>query len=274
MLFMLLAAFQAGPVAHAPDAASAETRATGSWRFSRSSPTTDLLARQSLSADRKYEFYFTRAIYSSGYGGFRRRGNAWATDYPKADEQFLSVLGRLARELDSFPQDHAMQLEDPNLRLFPFLYAVEVGAMGLSDGEVQALRSYLLAGGFLIVDDFWGSWEWQNFEENIRRVLPEYEIVDLPISHPLFHTYYEIEQVLQVPNLNNGCRGGPYSEGDGYVPAVKAIFNEKGRMLVLISWNSDLGDAWEWMEQACYPLQMSTYAYQLAVNTIIYAMSH
>jgi hypothetical protein len=232
----------------------------------------DYQARQAFSADQKHEFYFTRAIYSDYRGGFRRRG-AWDTDYPKADEQFLAVLGRLARELDSYPDDNAMPLEDPNLRLFPFLYAVEVGAMALSQGEVQALRSYLQAGGFLIVDDFWGSYEWQNFEENIRRVLPEYEIIDLPISHPIFHTYYEIEEVLQVPNINNGCRGGPYSEGDGYVPAVRAILNEKGRMLVLISWNSDLGDAWEWMERDCYPLRMSTYAYQLAVNTIIYAMT-
>jgi hypothetical protein len=225
---------------------------------------------------RKYEFYFTRAIYSSGYFGYGygRRGGSWAVDYPKADQQFLSVLGRLARTLDSYPNDNAMRLDDPNLRYFPFLYAVEVGRMDLSDPEVQGLRSYLLAGGFLIVDDFWGSYEWSNFEENIRRVLPEYEIVDVPLTHPIFHAYYEIDEVLQVPNYNNGCAGGPYYERDGIVPRVRGIFNERGRLLVLISWNSDLGDAWEWMELACYPLPMSTYAYQLGVNTIVYAMSH
>jgi hypothetical protein len=227
---------------------------------------------------RKHEFYFTRAVYSSGWGGFRgygrRSSGAWAVDYPKADQQFTTVLGRLARELDTFQGENAVRLDDPNLRNFPFLYAVEVGYMGLSDPEIEGLRNYLLAGGFLIVDDFWGSAEWANFEENIRRVLPEYEIVDLPMTHPIFHSYYEIEQVLQVPNYNNGCAGGPYHERDGYVPMVRAIFNERGRLLVLISWNSDLGDAWEWMELACYPLPMSTYAYQLGVNTIIYAMSH
>jgi hypothetical protein len=229
---------------------------------------------------RKHEFYFTRAIYSSGMGGYGYRGfrgrggGSWATDYPKADSQFLAVLGRLARELDSYDGEHAVRLDDPELRKFPFLYAVEVGRMGLTDDEIKGLREYLLAGGFLIVDDFWGTYQWANFEENIRQVLPEYAIVDVPISHPVFHSYYDINEVLQVPNISNGCSGGPYYEQDGYTPMVKGIFDEHGRLLVLISFNSDLGDAWEWMEQSCYPLPMSTYAYEFAVNTIVYAMSH
>lgn len=222
---------------------------------------------------RRNEFYFTRAIYSDG--SYRRRGNgAWATDWPKADIQFLSVLRRLAREIDANPQDNAVPLSDPNLRRFPFVYAVEVGNMALTDVEVASLRNYLLAGGFLFVDDFWGTYEWENFADNIRRVLPEYTIVDLPLTHPLFNTYYEIAQIEQVPNIGNGCRGGPYYERDGYDPMIKAIFDQNERMMVLISFNSDMGDAWEWMEQACYPLKMSTYAYEFAVNTIIYSMSH
>lgn len=262
-----------------PEALTEARLATGSWRFTPPGHLTNRLARAAPQVNRKYEFYFTRAVYSDGYSGMggygrRRGGGSWDTDWPKADEQFLSVLGRLARELDSYERDNPVRLDDPNLRLFPFLYAVEVGHMGLPDSEVQGLRNYLLAGGFLIVDDFWGTYEWENFEQNIMRVLPEYRIVDLPLSHPLFHSYYVIDEVLQVPNYRNGCAGGPYYERDGYVPAVRAIFNERGRMLVLISWNSDLGDAWEWMELACYPLKMSTYAYQLGVNTIIYAMSH
>ncbi len=224
----------------------------------------------------KHEFYFTRAIYSSGGGrGFRGRGrqDAWATDWPKADLQLLSVLSRLAHELDAYDDHHEIRLDDPNLRLFPFIYAVEVGAMYLSDLEIKGLREYLLAGGFLIVDDFWGWGQWQQFEANIKAALPEYQIVELPITHELFRAYYEIEEIRQVPSINNGCSGGSYSEsGDG--PSVHAIFNEKGRLLVLISFNSDLGDAWEWMEQACYPLREATYAYQLIVNTIVYAMSH
>ena len=227
---------------------------------------------------RRNEFYFTRAIYSDGrsMNGFGRGGGrgAWSTDWPKADEQFLSVLQRLAREIDSNPKDNAVRLDDPNLRRFPFVYAVEVGNMALSDGEVKALRDFLIAGGLLFVDDFWGTYEWENFEYNIRRVLPEYQIVDLPLSHPLFHSYYDIKAIEQVPNINNGCRGGPYSERDGYIPVIRAIFDDKQRLMVLISHNSVMGDAWEWMEQACYPLRMATYAYEFAVNAIVYTMSH
>jgi len=211
-------------------------------------------------------------MYSSGgYGGW---GRSWATDYPKGDQQFVAVLQRLVRELDIYGREHAVRLDDPELRKFPFLYAVEVGRMSLTNDEVRGLRQYLLAGGFLIVDDFWGSYEWQNFAENISRVLPEYAVVDLPLSHPIFHTYYEIKEILQVPYSGRACAGAPYYEQDGYVPYVKGIFDEKGRLLVLISWNSDLGDAWEWMELSCYPLTHSTYAAQLGVNVILYAMSH
>ncbi|MGH7470432.1 MAG: DUF4159 domain-containing protein [Longimicrobiales bacterium] len=246
--------------------------AGGAWRLALPHERAKLAAALASFGTRKHEFYFTRAMYSSGgFGGF---GRSWATDYPKGDQQFVAVLQRLIRELDTFGSDHAMRLDDPELRRFPFLYAVEVGRMDLTDSEVRGLRDYLKAGGFLIVDDFWGTYEWMNFAENITRVLPEYAIVDLPLTHPLFHIYYDIKEILQVPYHGRGCSGGPYWEQDGYVPYVKAIFDDKGRMLVLISWNSDLGDAWEWMELACYPLTHSTYAAQLGANTIIYAMSH
>jgi hypothetical protein len=226
----------------------------------------------SAGTERRHAFYLTRAIYSSG--GFGGYGRSWAVDYPKGDQQFVAVVQRLLREIDVYASDNSVQLDDPKLRLFPFLYAVEVGRMSLTDTEVKGLRDYLMAGGFLIVDDFWGTYQWQNFENNIRRVLPEYPIVDLPLTHEIFHTFYDIKEILQVPFSGNACSGAPYYEQDGYVPMVKGIFDERGRLLVLISWNSDLGDAWEWMELACYPLTHSKYASQLGVNTIIYAMSH
>jgi hypothetical protein len=227
-------------------------------------------------ASQHHEFYFTRAVYSNGMGGYGFRGRgSWSTDYPKADQQFLSVLNRLARNIDAFEEEHPVRLDDPDLRRFPYLYAVEVGKMGLTDPEIQGLRSYLLAGGFLFVDDFWGLYEWGNFVANISRVLPEYKIVDMKLDHALFHSYYDIQKFLQVPNVSNGCAGGPYYESyDDTEPRIRGIFDEKGRLLVLISYNSDLGDAWEHMELSCYPLDRSTFAYEFAVNTIIYAMSH
>lgn len=223
--------------------------------------------------ERRHEFYFTRAIYSDGR--MSRWGNdSWAVDYPKADLQLMYVLQRLAPYIDMYGNENAIRLDDPEIRRYPFLYAVEVGWMNLTPAEITGLREYLLAGGFLIVDDFWGSRQWRNFELNIRRVLPEYQIVDLPLEHPLFKTYYEIKELIQVPNVGNARRGGPTWEQDGYDPHVRGIFDEHGRLMVLINFNTDLGDAWEWAEQPYYPLKYSTYAYQVAVNAIVYAMSH
>ena len=222
--------------------------------------------------ERRHEFYFTRAIYSDGR--MSRWGNgSWATDYPKADLQLMYVLQRLAPYIDMYPNENAIRLDDPEVRRYPFLYAVEVGWMSLTPEEITGLRDYLLAGGFLIVDDFWGVWQWRNFEENIRRVLPEHRIVDLPLDHPLFTTYYEIRELLQVPNVGNARRGRTSEQG-GTVPHVRGIFDGHGRLMVLINFNTDLGDAWEWAEQPYYPLKYSTYAYQVAVNAIVYAMSH
>ncbi len=224
----------------------------------------------------RWPFYWTRAVYSGGgrgwYGG-GRRGGSWATDYPKGDRQFLIVLKRLVR-LNAYDWENAIRLDDPDLRRFPMLYAVEVGRMNMTDEEVEGLRSYLEAGGFLIVDDFWGTREWAQFEWNIRRVFPDRPIVDLELSHPLFSAYYDIEEILQVPNINNGASGYRTHERDGYVPYVRGIMDDDGRLMVVINWNTDLGDAWEWAESPMYPLEYSTFAYELGANMIVYGMSH
>lgn len=222
--------------------------------------------------DSQHAFYFTRAIYSSQGRGWRRGRGDWATDFPKADLQFLVVLRRLAR-IDAYDQENAIRLDDPEVRRFPFLYMLEVGDMALTPPEQQGLRDYLLAGGFLVIDDFWGSREWANFQYEIQRVLPEYPMVELDLDHPIFSAYYQIDEILQVPAISNIQRGRT-SEADGYVPHVLGIHDDRGRLMVLINWNTDLGDAWEWAEQPTYPLKYSTFAFQIAVNFIIYAMSH
>ncbi len=216
------------------------------------------------------EFHFSRAIY--GGGGDGDWGPRWAVDFPKADRQFLVALERLT-VVDAFPSDHAIGFDDPRLRDYPFLYVLEVGALELDEHEVRALREYLLAGGFLVVDDFWGSWAWQHFEAQMRRVFPERPIVDLPLDHPVFHAFYDIGEVLQVPNVHQ-ARGGPTHEYDGRVPHVRGIFDDSGRLMVMVNWNTDLGDAWEWADNPDYPLRYSTYAYEIGINFVVYALSH
>ncbi|MCI0433427.1 MAG: DUF4159 domain-containing protein [Gemmatimonadetes bacterium] len=219
--------------------------------------------------DVPHAFYFTRGIYSSWGRGWR---GSWAVDWPKSDCQFNIVLRRLTG-IDAYPEPNGVALDDPELRRFPFLYVLEVGSMDLSPAEVEGLRSYLLAGGFMMVDDFWGTQEWLNFEYQMQRVFPEFPIVELTLDHELFRAFYNVKEVLQVPNVRN-ARYGITSERDGYVPYVKAIFDNENRLMVVINQNTDLGDAWEWAEQPDYPLKYSTYAFQVGVNSIIYSMSH
>jgi hypothetical protein len=225
-----------------------------------------------------HNFYFTRAAYTGlsrgGWrGGYGRGGQSWQTDYPKADRQFLAVLKRLTG-VDAYEMEHPVRLDDPELRRFPFLYAVEVGHMDLTDEDVKGLHDYLMAGGFLVCDDFWGTREWAVFERNIHRVLPGYPIVDLPKDHPIFSSFYDVRDIIQVPNVAQGESGGPTYEQDGYDPHVRGIFDEKGRLLVVINWNTDMGDGWEWAEQPRYPLRFSSYAYRMGANYIVYSMSH
>lgn len=216
------------------------------------------------------EFYFTRAAYT-GYGF--RNFSSWSVDFPKADRQFLIGLRRLTN-LDAYEAENPIQLTDPNLGRYPFLYAVEVGYMALSELEVLGLRRYLLAGGFLVIDDFWGSFEWENFELEFERILPGRKAMDIPRDHPVFSCFYNVHEIVQVPNVGQGIAGGPTWEKDGYTPVLRGIFDDQGRLMVVINWNTDLGDAWEWAENPYYPLRFSTYAYQMGVNFIIYGMSH
>jgi uncharacterized protein DUF4159 len=213
------------------------------------------------------EFYFTRAAYT----GYWSRN--WAIDYPKADRQFMVGVRRLLTHLDASPDEHPVRLDDPDLNRFPFLYAVEVGRMALTEPEVLGLRRYLQAGGFLVVDDFWGTREWANFEDEIRQVLPGCTIIDLPKDHPVFSAFYDIREFYQVPNVGNAMAGRTW-EKDGFTPFYRGIQDDKGRLIVAINANTDLGDAWEWAEVPEYPLKYSTFAYQMGVNLIVYSMSH
>jgi len=237
-----------------------------------------------------HEFRFTRAIYSEGGSGafaFRRGGDilgdtgpAWSIDYPGADRHMMIVAKRLSN-LDACEWENPVALNDPDLRRYPFLYSLEWGFASLTDAEVRGLRDYLMAGGLLMLDDFWGTAEWVNFERQIRRVLPDHEIVSVPPDHVLFRVYYTIEgEILQIPNAGSGraigmgYRGARSSERDGYEAHVRGIFDKNGRLMVVINWNTDLGDALEWAEDPYYPLQFSTFAAQLFLNTIMYAMTH
>jgi hypothetical protein len=217
------------------------------------------------------EFTFVRVVFAGlGPWGYYK---AWYTDWPKADRQFILGVRRLTN-IRVAEQGKTIGLTDPEIFRYPFIYSVECGHWNLTEAEVSGLREYLKRGGFLFCDDFWGSWEWENFQKNISRVLPGAAIVDIPLNHPVFHSYYDIGQLVQTPNVGNAIYSSQTYEQDGVVPQCRGIFDEQGRLFVIINWNTDLGDAWEWADLPGYPAKFSTYAYKIGINAIVYAMSH
>jgi hypothetical protein len=213
------------------------------------------------------EFTFARLVYSGGWGP-----NNWATDAPKADVTFLAGIKRLTN-LDVRDSHFFLPLSSKEVFKYPFLYAVEVGYLQLSPEEAGLLREYLLRGGFLVVDDFHGTYEWANFEEQIRKVFPACRIEEVPLSHPVFHCFFDVEELSQIPGVQFLYSGHTY-EKDGYDPHFRGIFDDSGRLMVMINFNSDLGDAWEWADVPYYPEKYSSAAYRLGINYIVYSMTH
>jgi hypothetical protein len=219
----------------------------------------------------RFPFYWTRAVYTSG--GFGRRGGGgdrWAVDFPKSDQQFLIVIKRLMN-LKAYDWENPVYLADPVLRKFPMVYMLEVGGMNLREDEIEGLRGYMDAGGFVVVDDFWGQDQWDVFEFNMRRVYPDKQFVDLTLDHPLYSAYYKIDHVEMTPAIGNEIQR---TECYGCYTQVKGMYDDQGRLMMVVNFNTDLGDAWEHAENPRYPLETSTYAFEMGANLIAYAMSH
>jgi hypothetical protein len=224
-------------------------------------------------ANEKTEFAFARLRYPSFRGGYYWRGpGSWATDYPKADRQFVQGVRRLTR-LHTRSVEQVVDLDGDEVYNWPWIYAVEVGYWGLSDAQAAKLRDYLLRGGFLMTDDFHGTFEWEVFMASMSRVFPDRPIVDIPNRDAIFHVVYDLDERFQVPGIQMFRSGRTY-EQDGYEPEWKGIYDDRGRLMVAICHNMDLGDAWEWADSPRYPERYASLAYRTGVNYILYAMTH
>ena len=173
------------------------------------------------------------------------------------------------------PNPNVVGIMDEDLFRYPYVYAVEVGGMYLNNDEAERLREYLLRGGFLHVDDYWGRGERLNFEAQMRKVFPDRPLTPIPLGHEIYHTFFDIDQLIQVPGLGGTCGNGPTWEvPDERDPRIYGITDDYGRVMVTATYNSDLGDAWEYMDAACYPQLYSGQAYRLGMNFMIYALTH
>ena len=216
------------------------------------------------------EFHFTRMYYSDGYYG-RGRGS-FRTDFPEAEQHFTMGVTRLTR-VDIGEQARMLQVTDDNIFDYPWLYAVEVGSWYLDETEAARLREYLLRGGFLMVDDFHGSRQWQGFEESMKRVFYDRPIVEIDVADDVMHVLYDLNKDIQIPGIWALMSGVTY-EQDGVIPHWRGIYDDDGRLMVAINWNMDLGDAWEHADDPRYPEPMTALAYRWAVNYVVYAMTH
>jgi hypothetical protein len=234
-------------------------------------------------------FTFVRIQYSTGYGGGDygggrgrgrgRGGGSWATDYPDSDLNFSFRLQQLtSMEVD--PEGVILELTDPELVNYPFIYIVEPGRLVFSEEERKCLSRYLLNGGFLMVDDFWGQDEWDNFYYEIKQVFPDREPVEIGLSHPIFHAVFDLKERPQIPNIDLALRGRSYGitweREDAKQVHYKAIYDNSGRMMAFICHNTDLGDGWEREgENEWYFHEFSEKkAYPLGINIVFYAMTH
>ena len=227
-------------------------------------------------------FTFVRIQYSSGYyggrggrGGRGMSGGSWDTDWPDSEFNFSFRLHQLT-SMEVNPIPIYMELTNPELFNYPFIYIVEPGSLVFREEEIKNLRRYLLNGGFLMIDDFWGRAEWYNIYGQMKRVFPEREPIELTLDHPIFHCVFELKEKPQIPSIDFALRGETTERRDAPRAIFYGIYDDKGRMMVIICRDTDLGDGWEREgENEWYFHEFSEKkAYPLGINIVFYAMTH
>lgn len=214
--------------------------------------------------DGRFTFARIRFTPLGGDGGFGRgRDLKWDHDYPRAERNFVKILSEVSILRPYMEGSNVLTLDDPNLFKYPIAYLCEPGFWTLTPAETAAMRAYLLKGGFVIVDDFAGN-HWYNFAMQMRAVLPEARMVELDVSHPIFDSFYRIES-LEFTHPNFGLRSQFFGIFEDNDPAK--------RLMMIINYNNDIGDYWEWSDAGYLPIDLSNQAYKLGVNYIMYAMT-
>lgn len=216
------------------------------------------------------EFELGRLRYRSPVDG-RRFGARWGIDANKGDRTFINLLTRLTR-INAQSIETIVDVDEDEIFNHPFLVAISVGDWAFSDTQARRLRNYFDRGGFLMVDDFHNDREWANFMAGMRRIDPGVEAVETEPNDPAFHTVYDLGTRIRVPGAN--VVNGSQIERGGVVPHWRAIRDSRGRMIVAISFNQDMGDGWEWADDPYYPEKYSSAAIRLGINYAVYAMTH
>lgn len=225
-------------------------------------------------ADVPGEFVIGRLMYPGGGGNWLRGGTSWAVDYPKGDRTLAAVLRRFTRiDVRSVEQPVNLDYGD-DVFYWPFLIVGLAGNWNLSDAQVAKLREYLLRGGFLYADSFFGSYDWIGFTAGMSRVFPDRAIIDLPSDHEILHIVHDLSELphTQIPHRGSLGRGGYL--GDGAVPHWRGIEDDRGRLMVMIGFNNDTPDSWQWADDPYYPAEAANLGLRVGVNIAAYVLTH
>jgi hypothetical protein len=241
----------------------------------------------------KTEWVFARLMYPQNpearFGGGRYRrwgqtldwragGTSWTQDYPRADRHFAQALRRLTRVQARSVEQPVNPDETGDFYNWPWMNAGEMGDWKLTEAQAKTIREYLLRGGFLMLDDFWGPQEYARFEESMKLIFPDRQVVDIDSKDPIFHTVYNLDDRYQVLGQwalgNRGTYGRMSQRAAGTVAHWMGVYDDKNRLMVMISFNSDIGDSWEWADDPGYPEKMAGLGIRIGVDYVIYAMTH
>jgi hypothetical protein len=217
-------------------------------------------------------FTFVRVVYECDPSGYWYRGlPAWAHGYPMAEQNLMKIMNEVSFLGAHDAEINTVTLDDPELFKYPVAYIIEVSWWQLSDTQAAALRAYMQKGGFVIVDDFkaygdFGSPGWDPFEENMRRVLPGVRFFDMAASHPIFHSFFEIDNLDIVPQAYNAGK-----------PVFRGVYEDNDpskRLMMIVNYNTDVSQYWEWSGTGLRPIDDTNEAYKLGVNYLMYGMTH
>ena len=228
------------------------------------------------------DFTFCRLAFRQAYDG---DGGGWGVDYPRADENLSIRLSELSKAPVNFdknrdPNYYVITATDPELYQCPFVMTTEYGAAHFEPEEAKALREYMLKGGFLWADDCWGSYAWEHWVGEVRKIFPnetEYPIIDVPLNHSMFHTLFDVKKIPQIPSINFWGYSGETSErgADSAQVHARAITDAKGRVMMFITHNTDFGDAYEREgDDPRYFFTFSVDGYAIGIDAVLYAMTH
>jgi hypothetical protein len=229
----------------------------------------------------KAELVLGRLMYpSSGRGGrggggnWANGGTNWTVDYPRGDRTFSVAIRRLTR-IDVRSVEQPVNPDDgDDIFYYPYMHAGMPTTWVFTDSQAAKIREYLLRGGFLTVDSFFGTQEWEGFERGMRQIFPDREIVELPDDDALFNAGFAVGEKYQVGNFRSMLRGGNTYRADGSTPHWRAVRDDQGRVMVAINFNNDLGDSWQLADDPRYPEKFSYLGIRLGINYVIYAMTH